>query len=114
MFRAMGYGEHVATILALLCTEPELDQVETDGQTWYVARGDRFLPQGASTSPAITNIICRRLDKRLIGLAEKLEFTYTRYADDLSFSASGEATASTGRLLAKVRPDSGSTILTST
>ena len=44
------------------------------------------LPQGAPTSPAITNVLCWRLDCRLRGIAKQLGFRYTRYADDLSFS----------------------------
>ena len=44
------------------------------------------LPQGAPTSPAITNAICLRMDRRMSGLARKLGFIYTRYADDLAFS----------------------------
>jgi len=44
------------------------------------------LPQGAPTSPAIANIICKRLDSRLAGLVSKKGFAYTRYADDLIFS----------------------------
>lgn len=47
-------------------------------------------PKVRSSSPAITNLLCRRLDRRLIAMAEKLGFTYTRYADDLTFSASGD------------------------
>src|SRR5262249_60831794 len=38
------------------------------------------------TSPAISNLVCRRLDARLAGLAERNNGTYTRYADDLTFS----------------------------
>jgi RNA-directed DNA polymerase len=48
------------------------------------------LPQGAPTSPALGNLACRRLDRRLHGLAEKVSATYSRYADDLSFSGSVE------------------------
>ena len=44
------------------------------------------LPQGAPTSPIITNFICRILDNRLLKIAKKYKLDYTRYADDLSFS----------------------------
>lgn len=44
------------------------------------------LPQGAPTSPIITNYICRIFDMRLLVLAKKYHLDYTRYADDLSFS----------------------------
>jgi retron-type reverse transcriptase len=103
LFRKLGYAEQVATILALLCTEPDVDAVELDGRTWYVARGERFLPQGAPTSPAVTNLLCRRLDARLHRLAANLGFRYSRYADDLTFSGSGDAAADVGRLLRRVR-----------
>ena len=73
------------------------------GQTLHVASGPRALPQGACTSPALSNLIARRLDSRLSGLCQKLGWTYTRYADDLTFSASGEAAGKVGYLLARVR-----------
>ena len=47
---------------------------------------ERVLPQGASTSPAITNALCSRLDARLDGLARSHGFAFTRYADDLTLS----------------------------
>ena len=98
-FRGLGYSEAVATVLALICTEPDVDEIELDGQRLYAKRGPRRLPQGAPTSPALTNLICLRLDQRLQGLAAKLGFTYTRYADDMTFSASGEPAKKTGALL---------------
>ncbi|MBC1419910.1 retron Ec67 family RNA-directed DNA polymerase/endonuclease [Listeria fleischmannii] len=45
-----------------------------------------FLPQGAPTSPIITNMICSILDYRLLKLAKHFKLDYTRYADDLTFS----------------------------
>lgn len=101
LFEAIGYSEHLATVLALLCTEPPRIAATLEGKVYHVALGQRVLPQGACTSPAITNILCRNLDRRLAGLARKHHFNYTRYADDLTFS--GDNSAAVGRLLRSVR-----------
>lgn len=69
--------EELAFTLASLCTHP----LEIDGSIKTV------LPQGSPTSPTITNILCKRLDKRLSGLARRFGATYTRYADDITFSS---------------------------
>lgn len=71
IFRVLGYTKRISYYLASICC--------LDGQ----------LPQGAATSPYLSNIIAKRLDYRLNGLAKKFNLTYTRYADDLTFS--GEA-----------------------
>ncbi len=86
VFRKAGYNEQIATLLALLCTESPRKLVEHQGKTYYIALSERCLPQGAPTSPALTNILCLTLDRRLTGLANHLGFRYTRYADDLTFS----------------------------
>lgn len=79
LFEAHGYSEEVSRLLAGLTTHrPKLP----DGTVVWPGA----LPQGAPTSPAIANLVCRRLDARLTALARRMGATYTRYADDLSFS----------------------------
>ena len=68
--------EPIAFLLSCLCTHPFL----VDGELKIV------LPQGSPTSPTITNILCERLDRRLNGLAKRFTCTYSRYADDITFS----------------------------
>lgn len=72
VFRSLGYSEESALALALLTT-----------------RQGR-LPLGAPTSPAIANLICRRMDARLKALAKKFGASYSRYADDIAFSGDAE------------------------
>ena len=102
MFKKLGFSEEVATVLGLVCSEPDITEAELDGTRYFVARGPRRLPQGAPTSPAITNVLCRRMDRRLTGWAKKHGFTYTRYADDLTVSSKDKA-APVGRMLAFIR-----------
>lgn len=47
-----------------------------------------ILPQGAPTSPYISNIVCKKLDKRLESLCVKINADYSRYADDITISGS--------------------------
>lgn len=68
VFKVLGYYNQMAYNLASLCCQ------------------NGVLPQGAPTSPILSNIIAGRMDRRLKGLCTKLGITYTRYADDLSFS----------------------------
>jgi len=69
LFLSMGYPRSVAKLLT--------------GLTTYKGA----LPTGAPTSPVLSNLVCRRLDKRLSGVGGKMGFDYSRYADDLTFSS---------------------------
>jgi RNA-directed DNA polymerase len=102
-FEYLGYNPGVATVLALLCTDAPRARVTIKGNSMIVALGDRALPQGACTSPALANLIASRLDSRLAGLARvfKGEWIYTRYADDLTFSTD-DTEAELGKFLAAV------------
>ncbi len=100
LFRKLGYCEEVATLLGLLCSEADTVQTELDGVTYFVAQGTRHLPQGAPTSPAITNLLCRKLDVRLSAFARKQGLNYTRYADDLTLSAPPGVELNAGAVLA--------------
>lgn len=57
------------------------------------------LPTGAPTSPALANLICYSLDRRLAGLADRFGARYTRYVDDLVFSGGAELRTRSHRFL---------------
>ena len=99
LFKSLGYSGQLSSILALICSEPRITEVEAFGEKYFAQRGERFLPQGSPCSPAISNIICRNLDKRLSGLAKKFQFNYSRYVDDISFSASSDGVKNLNKIL---------------
>jgi len=81
MFMSMGWPMNVARIMSELCTY------------------HNFVPQGAPTSPAISNLIgYHRFDKQVKELSDQNGFTYTRYADDLVFSTNRTDTKHTGEI----------------
>jgi len=92
LFEFLGYSTDVANALAGLTT---YRPVLPDGSVGWPG----VLPQGAPTSPALANLACRRLDQRLAKLAEKVGATYTRYADDLTFSFAKPPEVALGRFL---------------
>jgi RNA-directed DNA polymerase len=56
-FEQMGFNPGVSTVLGLICTDAPKAKVTLDGRVHHVAIGERALPQGACTSPALANLI---------------------------------------------------------
>jgi len=89
LFATLGYPEAVARILTAICTNSvPMSIARRSSQSWEDAKrlGIPHLPQGAPTSPALANLCALHLDLRLHALAQELDSTYTRYADDIAIS----------------------------
>ncbi len=68
VFRTIGYSKAVSTLLSKLCTF------------------NNILPQGAPTSPMLSNLVLKKIDDQLWSYCKARKIIYTRYADDLTFS----------------------------
>lgn len=104
LFRFVGYPIDVADCLAALCTNVAPMSILTLLPEQQYAGPERLaklyqlphLPQGAPTSPALSNLVSYRLDARLTGLARCFGAKYSRYADDLMFSGDRRLAKSLG------------------
>ncbi len=80
----------IANMIATLCCIPMEVERFIDGKWKKITTP--VLPQGAPTSPTLTNAICERLDIRMAGVAKRFGLNYTRYADDITFSSKHNVT----------------------
>jgi len=90
--------KQLANRLAILCCAP-IEFIAEDGSK----EKRNALPQGAPTSPTITNIIAQKMDKRLQGVANRFHITYTRYADDITYSANKDIFQKDGEVVQEIR-----------
>ena len=99
VFKDIGYQPLMAFELARITTVPVLGpySVRRSKPNWRVNKRNQaipsynteilgYLPQGAPTSPLISNLVMKKIDCLINDEARKLGLTYTRYSDDLTFS----------------------------
>lgn len=77
---------HFGRVRGLFVSPPYNLSVEAATVLAQIACYKGFLPQGAPSSPIITNMICKPLDNQLMRLSKKHKLVYSRYADDITFS----------------------------
>ena len=89
--------------VAPFCMDKKMASIVTDLCCYTNADGKNVLPQGAPTSPTITNFISEHLDRKLSKLARAYGMRYTRYADDITFSCSSNMFAEDGKFCKSLR-----------
>ena len=68
IFKSFGYTKKLSVLFAKICCL------------------DNYLPQGAPTSPYLSNLFAKRLDKRIGTYCVKNQLRFTRYSDDITIS----------------------------
>ncbi|MCI3937092.1 reverse transcriptase family protein [Chryseobacterium aahli] len=109
VFKSMGYRSNLAVSLSKLCTykhKPEywnsFNSKEKELLAYYVKEMPAILPQGCPSSPMLANIIASKMDYRFEELGKKMSFSYSRYADDLTFSIKGNGILPTLSFINKI------------
>ncbi|WP_343585998.1 reverse transcriptase family protein [Flavobacterium sp.] len=114
VFKSLGYVNNLAYSLAKITTAKHRESYwnDFDENSKQILRElfeikPPILPQGAPTSPTLSNILATKMDYRFEALAKKLNFNYSRYADDLTFSIKREGKLPSIKLIKKIISDEG-------
>jgi len=108
VFRSLGYAGILSLELARICTmASERRARDKDPSVRYVSPAVEYyrtplvgiLPQGAPTSPMLSNLVMHDIDQRLTDLAKSSSMRFTRYADDIVFSCADKRSGSSVRLV---------------
>ncbi len=130
VFRSLGYAGILSLELARICTmtlkrsarakDPSV-RYASPAVEYYHTPTVGILPQGAPTSPMLSNLVMRDIDQRLTVLAKTSDMRFTRYADDIVFSCTDRRSGSAIRLVrnqilkvlneAGFRPNSRKTVI---
>jgi RNA-directed DNA polymerase len=109
IFKAMGYVENLAYTLAKITTAKhrisywnDFDEKSKVILNELVDQKPSILPQGAPTSPMLANIAATRMDHRFETLSKIMNFNYSRYADDLTFSINADGKLPTLKFITKI------------
>ena len=108
VFRSLGYAGILSLELARICTmaadrpahaeDPSVRYV-SPAVEYYQTPSAGILPQGAPTSPMLSNLVMQAIDDRLTDLAKRSDMRFTRYADDIVFSCTDKRSGSSVRLV---------------
>lgn len=114
VFKSLGYVNNLAYSLAKITTAKhresywnDFDENSKEVLKELVENKPPILPQGAPTSPMLSNILATKMDYRFEALARKLNFNYSRYADDLTFSIKKEGKLPSLKLITTIIADEG-------
>ncbi|MFZ4263651.1 reverse transcriptase family protein [Sphingobacterium sp. HJSM2_6] len=113
-FCYLGYKNNLSVSLAKLCTIKHksiywnsFSEFEKAVLNDLFEKKINVLPQGAPTSPMLANIVATKMDRRFEKLSKKLNFSYSRYADDLTFSINSTAILPSIKLIRKIITEEG-------
>lgn len=114
MFKSLGYVNNLAYSFAKITTAKHRDSYWDDFDEnskgvlkELIETRPPILPQGAPTSPMLSNILATKMDYRFEALARKLRCNYSRYADDLTFSIKKEGKLPSLKLITKIISEEG-------